>query len=95
MKTISELCKEFKSMPLSKQSLIALATITLIITVLANYKDIKKNTLDSISAFTQDENVKEFMADVNKLVNSLRAIITNFFKKDQLEVESEKVQIND
>lgn len=93
MKTITELFNEFKKMPLGKQSLIALATITLIITLLSNYKNIKQGTIDCISAFTKDENVKAFMEDVNKLINSLREVIDNFFKKNK--IEPEKEQIND
>ena len=96
-KTISELFNEFKNMSLGKQSLISLATITLIITVLSNYKSIKKGTTDCISAFTKDENVKEFMEDVNKVINSLKNLIQNFFKNDKIEPdkEPEKEQIND
>ena len=41
MKTPAELFNEFKNMPLGKQSLIATATIALIITFLSNYKTIK------------------------------------------------------
>lgn len=94
MKSISELFNEFKRMPLGKQSLIALATITLIITLLSNYKTIKKSTTDCISAFTNDENVKAFMEDVNKLINSLKDVISNFFKKDEIEPQ-ERQQLND
>lgn len=94
MKTITELFDEFKKMPLGKQSIVAIATITLIITILANYKDIKKTTTDCISAFTNDENVKEFMEDMNKLLNSIKEVLTNFFKKNEIEPQ-ERIQLND
>lgn len=94
MKTISELFEQFKRMPLSKQSLIAVATIILIVTLLANYKTIKKGTTDCISKIVNDESVKEFMEDVNKLINSLRDVIDGFFKKNEIEPQ-EKMPLND
>lgn len=94
MKTISELFEQFKRMPLGKQSLIAVATIILIVTLLANYKTIKKGTTDCISKIVNDESVKEFMEDVNKLINSLRDVIDGFFKKNEIEPQ-EKMQLND
>lgn len=85
MKTISQLFNEFKSMPLAKQSLIAIATITLVITLLSNYKSIKQSTTKCIQGIIQDENTKEFMEDVNKVINSLKKVITKFFDADKIE----------
>jgi len=94
MKTISELFETFKKMPLGKQSLIAVATITLIITLLANYKTIKQSTTDCIDKIVNDESVKAFMEDVNKLINSLKNVIDGFFKRNEIEPQ-EKIQLND
>ena len=58
MKTPAELFNELKNMPLGKQSLIATATIALIITFLSNYKTIKNGSKSVIEKFTQDENIK-------------------------------------
>ena len=78
MKTVGQLFEEFKRMPLGKQSLISLATITLIITFLSNYKNIKNGSKEIIGNFIQDENIKEFMEDVNKVLQSFSGVCKKF-----------------
>ena len=94
MKTVGQLFEEFKRMPLGKQSLISLATITLIITFLSNYKNIKNGSKEIISNFTQDENIKEFMEDVQKALQSFASVCHKFVKGETKE-EVKREQIND
>lgn len=84
---ISELVEKFKKMPLAKQSVIAVATITLIITALANYKNLKEASKNVINNITNDENIKEFLNDVNRLVTSLGEVVHKFFKNDKIDGE--------
>jgi len=84
---ISELVEKFKKMPLAKQSVIAVATITLIITALANYKNLKEASKNVINNITNDENIKEFLTDVNRLVTSLGEVVHKFFKNDKIDGE--------
>lgn len=93
MKTPADLLKEFNKMPLGKQSLIAVATLGLIITFLSNYKNIKDCTTSFIDKFTNDENVKEFLSDVDKVVKSFFGLTNKFFKGES--PEQEKQQLND
>ena len=90
---ISELVEKFKKMPLAKQSVIAVATITLIITALANYKNIKEASKNVINNITNDENIKEFLNDVNRLVTSLGEIVHKFFKDDKIDGEQGTVDL--
>lgn len=85
--SISELYEKFKKLPLSKQSIIAVATITLIITALANYKNLKEASKNVINNITNDENIKEFLNDVNRLVTSLGEVVHKFFKNDKIDGE--------
>lgn len=89
MKTPAELFNEFKNMPLGKQSLIATATIALIITFLSNYKTIKNGSKSLIEKFTQDENIKEFMEDVNKVLQSFSGVCKKFANGETNEEKSE------
>ena len=89
MKTPAELFNEFKNMPLGKQSLIATATIALIITFLSNYKTIKNGSKSVIEKFTQDENIKEFMEDVNKVLQSFSGVCQKFANGETNEEKSE------
>ena len=79
MKTPLELFDEFKKMPLGKQSLVALTTITIIVTFLSNYKTLKNGSKEIVEKFTQDENVKEFMEDVTKVLHSFSKVCKKFF----------------
>ena len=79
MKTPLELFDEFKKMPLGKQSLVALTTITIIVTFLSNYKTLKNGSKEIVGKFTQDENVKEFMEDVTKVLRSFSKVCKKFF----------------
>ena len=79
MKTPLELFDEFKKMPLGKQSLVALTTITIIVTFLSNYKTLKNGSTEIVEKFTQDENVKEFMEDVTKVLRSFSKVCKKFF----------------
>ena len=83
MKTPMELFEEFKNMPLGKQSLIAVATITVIVTFLSNYKSIKNGSKEIVEKFTQDENVKEFMEDVTKVIHSFSGVCKKFAKGEK------------
>ena len=85
MEKISELVYKFKKLPLSKQSIIAVATITLIITALSNYKNLKEASKNVINNITNDENIKEFLNDVNRLVTSLGELVHKFFKNDKID----------
>ena len=85
MEKISELVDKFKKLPLSKQSIIAVATITLIITALSNYKNLKEASKNVINNITNDENIKEFLNDVNRLVTSLGELVHKFFKNDKID----------
>ena len=82
---ISELFEKFKKMPLGKQSIIAVATITLIITALANYKNLKEASKNVINNITNDENIREFLSDVNRLVTALGELVHKFFKNDKID----------
>ena len=84
-----KLFNEFKNMPLGKQSLIATATIALIITFLSNYKTIKNGSKSVIEKFTQDENIKEFMEDVNKVLQSFSGVCKKFANGETNEEKSE------
>ena len=90
---ISELVEKFKKMPLAKQSVIAVATITLIITALANYKNLKEASKNVINNITNDENIKEFLNDVNRLVTSLGEVVHKFFKNDKIDGEEGTVDL--
>ena len=90
---ISELVEKFKKMPLAKQSVIAVATITLIITALANYKNLKEASKNVINNITNDENIKEFLSDVNRLVTSLGELVHKFFKDDKIDGEQGTVDL--
>ena len=79
MKTPLELFDEFKKMPLGKQSLVALTTITIIVTFLSNYKTLKNGSKEIVEKFTQDANVKEFMEDVTKVLQSFSKVCKKFF----------------
>lgn len=80
MKTPKQLLTEFNKMPLGKQSLVAVGTIALIIAVLSNYKNIKNGSKEFITKFTEDENVKEFMNDVDNTIKSFASVTRKFFK---------------
>ena len=80
MKTPKQLIKEFNNMPLGKQSLIAVGTISMIIAVMSNYKNIKNGSKEFITKFSEDENVKEFMSDVDSVVKSFACLVRKFFK---------------
>ena len=90
---ISELIERFKKMPLAKQSVIAVATITLIITALANYKNLKDASKNVINNITNDENIREFLNDVNRLVTSLGEVVHRFFKNDKIDGEEGTVDL--
>ena len=91
MKTPIQLFNEFKNMPLGKQSLIATATITLVITFLSNYKSIKNGSKNVVEKFTQDENIKEFMEDVNKVLQSFSGVCKKFANgEEDAETKEEK-----
>ena len=94
-KTATELFNEFKQMTLSKQTLIAVATITLVVTFLANYKEIKAGTKELVSNFTQNENIQEFMDDVKNLLQSFTKTCKNFVKAPIKIVQDEQEIIND
>lgn len=83
MKTPKQLLAEFNKMPLGKQSLVAVGTIALIIAVLSNYKNIKNGSKEFITKFTEDENVKEFMTDVDKTFKSFCGLTNKFFKGEK------------
>ena len=83
MKTPLELFDEFKKMPLGKQSLVALTTITIIVTFLSNYKTLKNGSKEIVEKFTQDENVKEFMEDVTKVLRSFSKVCKKFFSNGE------------
>lgn len=89
MKTPKELWTQFNKMPLGKQSLIAVGTIALIIAVMSNYKNIKNCSKDLITKVTEDENVKEFLSDVDNVVKSFANMTHKFFKGDNNESKSE------
>ena len=80
MKTPKQLLTEFNKMPLGKQSLVAVGIIALIIAVLSNYKNIKNGSKEFITKFTEDENVKEFMNDVDNTIKSFATVTRKFFK---------------
>lgn len=83
MKTPKQLLIEFNNMTLGKQSLIAVATIILIVAVLSNYKNIKHSSKEVIDKITKDENIQEFMLDVDKVVKSFVNVVNKFFKGEQ------------
>lgn len=65
-----ELLNEFKRMSLSKQGLIVICSITLLILVLQN-KNLKDVSLKFIDNLTADKTVKEFMEKVEVLVKKI------------------------
>lgn len=95
MKTPNQLWKEFNNLSLGKQSLISVGTILLIITLLSNYKNIKDCGKSFVEKFSQDENIKEFMSDVNKVVESFFSLTRKFFKGEETKEETQKIQLND
>ena len=94
-KTVTQLFDEFKTMTLSKQTLIAVATITLLVTFFSNYKEIKNGTKQLACNFAENENIKEFMDDVKSVIGSFAGICKKFIKKP-IETTSEVIEtIND
>ena len=89
MKTPKELWSQFNQMPLGKQSLIAVGTVALIIAVMSNYKNIKNGSKGFITKVTEDENVKEFLSDVDNVIKSFVNMTHKFFKGDNNESKSE------
>lgn len=90
MKSPKQLFKEFNDMPLGKQSLIACGTIAGIIAILTNYKSIKQGSKSIVSKFTQDENVQEFMSDVDKTTHSFVNLVNKFFKNEDINNKKEE-----
>lgn len=89
-----ELLNEFKRMSLSKQGLIAVCTITLLVVMLQN-KNFKDTSLKFVDNLTNDESVKGFMTKVEELVRKIaEAIRTVVGLKNETE-EPKKEQIND
>lgn len=80
MKTPKELWIQFNKMPLGKQSLIAVGTVAAVIAIMSNYKNIKNGSKEFITKFTEDENVKEFMNDVDNTIKSFTSVTRKFFK---------------
>lgn len=89
MKSPKQLLKEFNEMPLGKQSLIACGTIAGIIALITNYKTVKDTTKSIVGNFTQDENVQEFMGDVDKTIKSFSNVTSKFFKGEEKEESKE------
>ena len=91
VKTLKELGKEFKNMSLSKQALISIAAITGAVAILSNYKNIKNRTKDIVAKITNNENVKEFMNDVDNTFEGIGQATKKFIdgKVDETTVEKE------
>lgn len=92
------LLKEFKQMSLPKQSLIAVCTISLIVIVLSNFKNMKEASINFVDSFTKDESVKSFMEKVEKLVKdcakALRDVV-GLEGEDKNGSEPARQQLND
>ena len=90
MKTPIQLFNEFKNMPLGKQSLIATATITLIITFLSNYKSIKNGSKPEVKKAAKTGFEKKDIQEVKNIISKdLDEVSASEKKGDAFQVEEE------
>jgi len=93
-----ELLNEFKKMSLSKQGLVTVCTITLIVVMLQN-KNFKDTSLKFLDNLTNDESVKGFMSKieilVKKIAEAIRQVVGLNKEEASEQKEQEKQQIND
>lgn len=83
MKSPRQLYDDFKKMPLSKQTAISVATIAGVVAFIANYKTIKEGTKSFVNKFSKDENVTEFLGDVEGAVKGFTNVAKSFFNGEE------------
>lgn len=97
---VKKLMTEFKHMSLPKQAIIVVCTITLIVLVLSNFKNMKEASIKFVDSFTNDESVKAFMQKMDTLVKKCARALRDVVglegeDKDEPKSEPERQQLND
>jgi hypothetical protein len=73
---------QFKNLSLLKQSFIAVGVIGVLIGILSNYKNIKTGIDGLVQKYKDNENVKEFIADVSVVAKPVIDKVNSILDKE-------------